>query len=501
MRSDEGVSREAGRRGWGALPRRRVLTALATGAGVLLTAACGGATAVTGSVSAAASTTAARPATNATTASATSAVAATTQSSATGVAASASAASARPAAAGTATYLLQVSTGTELDQYRELAKRFTQQSGQPMEIAFATSGTALTKLETMVAGGDPPESTFLANWDMPNYATKGVLTPLDSLVARDKLDMNSFFAATVKLCHWTVNGADHLFALPRHPSPLALYYNSDLLKKQGTQPPDDTWTWDTLRQQAQKLTTPSTWGILAPYDIPYSLFPVVRSYGGDVLNSDWTKFTLDQSPGPETVQWIADLGTKQLGAPPFSSLKSPSDATLFNQGKAALELQIYPNIGTLQSVAKGAFAFDIARLPKGPNGRVNRNVAGTYTLINGAKHADTGWEWLRFLVTKESMLFLASAGIIIPALKAAAQDPQFLNPPAPAPQVNRQVFLQALEEDTQIPEPGTPVYSQITAAIAKALVPVWNGQQDAKTALQSVGGAVDGLLATASTAK
>ena len=134
-------------------------------------------------------------------------------------------------------------------------------------------------------------------------------------------------------------------------------------------------------------------------------------------------------------------------------------------------------------------------LPKGPKGRINRNVAGTYPLVRGSANPDVGWEWLKFLSTKESQLYLAADGTVFPSLRAAATSPELMNPPAPSPRVNRKVFVDALEQDIQIGEPRHRAYNDVTGLVTKALAPVWMGEQDARSALQSIAGQADALLA------
>jgi multiple sugar transport system substrate-binding protein len=354
--------------------------------------------------------------------------------------------------------------------------------------------SARTKLQAMVAAGDPPDSIFTESWNIPEYAERNIVAALDPFVTRDKFDLKVFFDATVALCRWRVSGAEHLYALPRHPSPLVLFYNLDLFTRRAVKPPDASWMWDTLLEVARRLVGPDEWGVLPPYVIPHHLFPVVRSMGGDVLDKDLKRFVLDQAPGAAAVQWVADLATRHGVAPPFKELSGPGDRRPFGQGKVALAPDIYPFIGTVAAQSGGAFTFDVAPLPKGVRGRVNRNVAGTYALVVGGRNSDVGWEWLKFLSTKEVHLLLAATGVVMPALREAAQSPEFLTPPPPAPQVNRKVFVDALEQDIQIAEPAIPVYSEITTLLSQALVPVWNGEIDARTVLQSVAPQVNALL-------
>ncbi|NPV80244.1 MAG: extracellular solute-binding protein [Firmicutes bacterium] len=59
-----------------------------------------------------------------------------------------------------------------------------------------------------------------------------------------------------------------LYAIPLNVQPVAMYYNATELKKSGLERPRAGWTWDDLRQYAQKLTrrndsTITTWGLTA----------------------------------------------------------------------------------------------------------------------------------------------------------------------------------------------------------------------------------------------
>jgi multiple sugar transport system substrate-binding protein len=327
------------------------------------------------------------------------------------------------------------------------------------------------------------------------YAERNLMFSVDDRASRDKFDLKAFFPAVLDLCKWTVAGANKLWALPRHPSPLALFHSPQLFQARGVKPPDASWTWETMLENAKKLSGGDQWGVLAPYVIPHHTLPVVRSYGGDILDKDYKKFTLDEPVAVNAIQWIADISVRQQAAPPFSELKNSGDRTPFVNGKAAMAPDIYPFIGTVFSQGKGQVSMDVAPLPKGPKGRLNRNVAGTYPLVKGSANPDVGWEWLKFLSTKEAQLFLAADGTVFPSLRDAAKSPELLNPPAPSPKVNRQVFVDALENDVQVGEPRHRAYNDITTLVDKALQPVWKGEQDARSAMQAIASQVNALLA------
>lgn len=92
----------------------------------------------------------------------------------------------------------------------------------------------------------------------------GVLLPLDRFGGVDGADFEKEFYAPV-LEPFRANGA--LYALPADAFPLMLFYDADYFAQMGVAPPDETWDWDTLVENALKLTqreedgTVSRWGL------------------------------------------------------------------------------------------------------------------------------------------------------------------------------------------------------------------------------------------------
>jgi multiple sugar transport system substrate-binding protein len=398
---------------------------------------------------------------------------------------------------GKAIYLSHQTGGLQVNQYRELATRFGERhASAEIEVVPTPQGEGhQVKLQAMIAAGTPPETTFLADWDLIGFVERNLIDSLDDRAARDKFDLKAFFPATLELCRWTLGGATKLWALPRHPSPLALFYSPERFAARGLKPPDATWTWDTLLETAKRLSGGGQWGTLSPYTIPHQAFPVVRSMGGDVLDKAASKFILHEPPAATTIQWIADLSLRHQAAPPYAEVRGTADGALFANGQAAMALGIYPFIGTVYSQGQGTVSFDVAPLPRGSRGRVNRNVAGTYPMIKGSANPDVGWAWLKFLSTKEAQLFLAADGTVFPSLREAARSPELLAPPPPAPRVSRKVFVDAVESGIQIGEPCHRAYNDVTRLVSSTLVPVWEGQDTARAALQAIAGQVDALLA------
>ena len=216
-----------------------------------------------------------------------------------------------------------------------------------------------------------------------------------------------------------MGGKPELFALPLHPNPAVLFFNKDLFAQRGVKAPDATWTWDTLLDSARRLTGPEEPAVEAPYE-PIALWMTVRSMGGDILDPEWKKYTLDQPGGVAVIEWIADLAlrhrvavTRKPGQPPAPS----------RRGKVALKWDIFPTIESDPPwPPRGSSAFDVAPVPRGSRGRVNRNVIGAYALLLGApkKAPGAGTGSSSSPPRKRTSIWPIWGGMV-PALKEAAQ--------------------------------------------------------------------------------
>ena len=67
--------------------------------------------------------------------------------------------------------------------------------------------------------------------------------------------------------------------------------------------------------------------------------------------------------------------------------------------------------------------------------------------------------------------------VSVPALKEAVRSPEFLSPPPATPQVNRKVFLDALEQDTLVQDPYVPGFAQIQTLVTPSCTPCGKGRR------------------------
>ena len=403
--------------------------------------------------------------------------------------------------AATITYLTHFGgTSNELAVYQRLAEEFGEQNPDITVEIVTPSGSYLEMLRVMVAGGNSPDLTFLANWDIPAMAEAGLLQPLEAYVERDGYDLDAFFPLTVELSHYRLtSGVRRLFALPRHPSPIAMFYNTSAYDQAGlAMPPGgdpaEWWTWDVYLDNAKRLTVDvnsdgvyDRYGTQQPRSIPHTLFPVIRSFGGSILD-DVNRRTIFNDGTREAIQWVADLSLVERAAPKVDEI--PAGAT-FEGGYYSMVVDIFPRM-LYMSQSINDFDWNIAPMPAGKAGRINRSVAGTHVILSTSKNPDAAWEFLKFLASDRAQEIIFEAGVVMPSRIETARR-VFENPPLYMADKNINVFIEGLLAGGQT-EPVFPEWNQIVSIFNSELGQVWRGNTPVESALARIQQQVDALL-------
>lgn len=209
------------------------------------------------------------------------------------------------------------------------------------------------KLNTMIAGGTPPDAGYLgADMALP-WAEEGLLLDLTPYFEQDPAASerfpNTFYKLDGKIYgSWTVAET------------MLMYYNKDAFDQAGLKYPPATaeaaWTWDEFVTVAKKLTRdrngndatspdfdPSniqTYGVSFPTWWAVYL-PLIASNGGSFANKEGTQLLLNRPEAVEVLQRMQDLIYVNRVAPtPTQSAALPAAAEVMMQtGKVAMTFE------------------------------------------------------------------------------------------------------------------------------------------------------------------
>jgi len=254
--------------------------------------------------------------------------------------------------------------------------------------------------------GDPPDLFYVgATGEAAPWIGDDLLEPLDGYIAGNpEIGIDRFYPGL--LSPFQVDGST--YGLPKDASPLALFYNPEMLDAAGVEVPTN---WDELAAAAEALTSADVTGLCLGAEIQrWGAF--IYQNGGALYNEDMTEMTLDS---PETVEALDYL----LGLHEAGSLQTPAEigatwcGEAFGTEQAAMTMEGNWLVPAMDNDFPDT-PFEMAELPQGVQ---QGNLAFTVAYSIGADSAnkDQAWVLLQYLAGEEGMAKWTSLGLALPA--------------------------------------------------------------------------------------
>jgi multiple sugar transport system substrate-binding protein len=299
------------------------------------------------------------------------------------------------------------------------------------------------KLQTGIAGGETFDVFWINSAQLPVYASAGALLPVDSILGGDGgVDLANFPAPIVDMYTW--DGVH--YGIPRDFDTIALFYNTDIFDAAGQAYPDDTWDWTKFHEVATALTDSDKgiWGGGLQTSWQENYYNFILQNGGTLLNEDMTKCTVDSPEASEAFVYLTGFFSEGLTPSIAVQQSNAVENTLFPAGQVAMMPGGSFRAGTYTAAEANIAA---APLPKG-----KERVCLTHGLSNviwaNAGHDGASLEWVKFLASEEAETILGQSGSTIPAYAGLQQPWLDANP-----DMNAQVFIDALEYAQRVPDP------------------------------------------------
>lgn len=384
----------------------------------------------------------------------------------------------------------------ELIAYRELIAAF-ETATPDVKVEFIPVGKQkdhMAKLATGFASGEPPD-LFLINFRrFGQFAAKGVLEDLGPrLVERGNYREADFYPQTIEAFRYQGT----LVCTPQNVSSLVVYYNRKLFEQAGLPLPTSDWNWETFLTAAKALTRDNDGdGRTDVYGIGFEpvlirLAPFVWQAGGDIVDDLHrpTRFTLDEPAAKEALDFVHSWYVTHKVAPPLVENKSEDHESRFARGGLGMILHSRRYTATLRTVAD--LDWDVAPLPQ------HRQAAtvlhsDAYCMAKSSKHKDAAYRFVEFALSQPGVEIIARSGRTVPALKAVAESPVFLDPNQPPR--SAQVFLDSLATIRRTP--NIPEWNEIETRVDPLTEEWYFGPEPPHKPLgQDINDSIPGLLA------
>ncbi|MGH2350184.1 MAG: ABC transporter substrate-binding protein, partial [Chloroflexota bacterium] len=260
----------------------------------------------------------------------------------------------------------------------------------------SSSFNAMTKMVVDAAAGSLPDMVYAQGTQIQYYIGNKIVVSMTPYLNKDKaFDLADFPKVAVDM--YSRNG--QVYAIPYDHGPQMLWYNADLFKKHGVQPPTNKWTFDDVLDAARRMTFPEEgqWGLVngGPSG-GWSMASYFEPWGGQWVDETETKTQIASAGSIAAMQYWMDLFFKHKVNPvPGSYSGNP-----YLEGKAAM------TIGGPWSyrgwVGKINFESPIADWPLGPgNKRVSASMGSGYPITINSKHPDETWLYESELLGKD----------------------------------------------------------------------------------------------------
>ncbi|WP_274365708.1 ABC transporter substrate-binding protein [Paenibacillus thermotolerans] len=283
----------------------------------------------------------------------------------------------------------------------------------------------MTKL---IQSDNPPDVVMMEYAILPSLVEENLLLPLDSYIAKDRVDLSRFVPA-VQSSLKQASQDGRLYALAPQFSSSALFYNRELFDRLGVAYPKDHMTWDELfalaRQVSQVAAEVSAAGSARTYGFSFSTYKDSDPYWDmEPFTQPLQLYRYDEAGDRMTVnteEWesvwstFADLrrtnvipGSPQPDENGMNRMWDPIADDYFLSGNVAMVLASSYYVNELESVRKAAetntalvpVSWNVVTQPvhpEAPEVGSRVDLIGLMGIGAKAQNPDDAWEFIKFI--------------------------------------------------------------------------------------------------------
>jgi len=270
-------------------------------------------------------------------------------------------------------------------------------------------GTCQDKVINLAIAGDPVSFSYVGSRTLKGLAQNGHIVPVNIPKSQQRMYQDGILD--------TVTYEGKVWGFPHAFSTKALFMNCDLLEQAGVRCKGPK-TWDELYSMAEAVTNnvPGVAGIgLAGKDFDNTMHQFLNylySNGGQVIDPDTNKITLDSPNTIETLEFYAKLANVSQEGP--LAWERSQLTELFNDQKIAM----YINGPWGRGQHKEELDVKTVRIPAGPNGqRGTLLITDSVAVFNGTGHEEMASKLVAKLCSGEAQYDLDTSWGLTPIMK------------------------------------------------------------------------------------
>lgn len=288
-------------------------------------------------------------------------------------------------------------TGPDRAAVEGLVKEYNDSQDEvEIEMTISPWDVFFQKLLPSIASGDGPDLMAMDSVQLPGYASRGVLAPLDDWYDDSDNESDQLVQSAVDATE--LDGKS--YGVPMNFTTLLLYWNKDMFKDAGLDPEQPPQDWAEFQEAAKKLTKdengdgkPEQYGLSIADHATIAMWPILFwGNGGGVVSEDGTTSMLDD---PATIEAMDQWGSlvRDDHIAPVGLAGADADK-LFQSKKAAMEI-----VGPWMTSGfeDAGIDFGVAPPPEGPAGPVTLGTSVSFAV--NARTSDENAEAARDFMT------------------------------------------------------------------------------------------------------
>jgi multiple sugar transport system substrate-binding protein len=301
------------------------------------------------------------------------------------------------------------------------------------------------KLQLTMAAGTAPDVIDVQDEPFAAYTKMGQFENLGPYLQRAAAQYAPDRYYPTSLEAFQIHGKQ--YGLPWNGGQLMMYYNKTLFRKAGLPDPSPDWTWTEWLAICHKLTRDvdgdgriDQFGTQVNPHYMYSLIPWIWMFGGDTINPEMNRATLDTPAGRQAMTFLRDLIYKEHVAPRSSEFTGMGGNVMFMTGRLGMTLD---GVWALPFMRQTDIDWDVTFLPRGPAGRFSRGTWDGVAMYRKSQHKEAAWRFIQFITGERGQFHVAQTGRAIPPRKSQANSPTFIRPDTPQ---HEERFLEAMQD-------------------------------------------------------
>ncbi|MBI4243357.1 MAG: sugar ABC transporter substrate-binding protein [Planctomycetes bacterium] len=343
------------------------------------------------------------------------------------------------------------------------------------------------KIQIQLAGGSGPDIWLTDGVYIMEWAERGVLEDLTELY-KTSMDEKEYFGIQALR---DIN--ERLWGIPKEIETFGLFYNKSIFDGCGIKYPDDTWTWDSLKEAAKVFrkdmnrdSKKSIFGINSGGGI--FIANAIYQNGGTLLDKKRRNSLLNTEIAVEAIEYVFWFNKEKCMPTVESKDSVGGDFELFRAERLVMLSGQYCYANTLKHT-KPELNYSVAFPPKKAK-RTCYYVPNAWVITRGRPKEilDASWKFIQFYSNSESQILLGEKGEGLPFNRKAVE--HLMNTDY-AKQHNLRVFADMVDQSVDFDVNGCwrqwfAAYGEAIRSAYAGVIPTEKVSEEAHKAIQKV---------------